>query len=960
MQKNYKYKAFISYSHQDEKFGKWLHKALEKYKIPKELRKDYLDLPEKLYPIFRDREELPTSSDLSKNITEALEDSKYLIVICSVNSAQSFWVNQEIIDFKSMHGEDRILAIILDGEPHAKTSDKFDDSLECFPEALKFKVVDGALSDERTEPIAGDVREGKDGREFGKLKLVAGLLGVGFEELYRREEKRQKQRRVFLVGALGGVSALAGVSIWKWIEADEKSIALEKQKIILQEEVIKVKHNVGVALLEKAKLALKNKDNARAILFAYYALDKLSSIYDNGNTIVKAKSIILSHDYERIAYQFEHQSGMCDGEGGVDIVIFSEDKKRILLNSVCLGKLEIYDLYNAKLRKEISHYHDYVKSITFSPDDKYILVGGSLEDGKVIDNSINVLNLEGKLIHKMKGHNSYICNIFYSKDKKRIISVTIDGIVKIWSSNNFKCIKTLDLKIKSEFNKYNVEYIKDKNIILIYFESNQKIKAWSLENGKFLKKVNKNIINRFNKKRNEEKYYLNKFTSISVSDDRYDTRVKVWNKTHSKQVVRIEKENVDRIIYNSNERLMSSVSIPLRDYGKEDFYKIKILDIKSNKIIKKWYKNNEKFIDMKFLPDKIIVISKITNRTLNIWDITNNKLIRNMEIRGRLIDFSINGKIIIWKTENAINIYNLKNDKLLNTIDIKSKGYVIGAYSVNRNTFMLSTGYVIELWDLHNGNLLKEINLFPQYTSSIVYSPMGDTFVLGSYMGGTFQIWNSKEMKPITKELRVSYLDNNSLTEDNVKIVYLANGKRIVTSRDRTIQLWNVNDGKLLATLNDNTVYADSLNCLNNGKIAIGFSRYKDGDEDDTEGEEYFSVKTWDVTKFDKIESKKYIYKQINLLEQQLQEKLEGITLVQTKIPYTKPKWSKQHPFYWLDKAENGDSEAMYQLGLIYDRNNENDKALEWYKKSSTKGHDGAKERVEFLEGWMRNNLKSI
>jgi len=74
--KKYKYKAFISYSHRDEKFVKWLHRSLEKYKIPKELRETHKDLPKKLYPIFRDREELPTSSNLSKNITEALRDSK--------------------------------------------------------------------------------------------------------------------------------------------------------------------------------------------------------------------------------------------------------------------------------------------------------------------------------------------------------------------------------------------------------------------------------------------------------------------------------------------------------------------------------------------------------------------------------------------------------------------------------------------------------------------------------------------------------------------------------------------------------------------------------------------------------------------------------------------------------------------------------------------------------------------
>ena len=46
----------------------------------------------------------------------------------------------------------------------------------------------------------------------------------------------------------------------------------------------------------------------------------------------------------------------------------------------------------------------------------------------------------------------------------------------------------------------------------------------------------------------------------------------------------------------------------------------------------------------------------------------------------------------------------------------------------------------------------------------------------------------------------------------------------------------------------------------------------------------------------------------------------------------------------------------MYELGLIYDRDNENQKALEWYKKSAKAGNREAEERVVFLEGWMERH----
>jgi len=218
--KERKYKAFISYSHKDEKFATWLHKKLETYKIPKQLQENYSHkLPNKLFPLFRDRAELSTSPTLGEEILKALTNSEYLIVICSTYSAKSQYVNQEIIDFKRIHGEGKVHAIIIDGEPHAKESDKFDDDLECFPEALKYEVIDGKLSDIPIEPIAGDFRKGKDGKELGKLKLLAGLLAVDFDDLNRREERRKRRNRwiwgvvsVTLITAFSHNLALAVVS----------------------------------------------------------------------------------------------------------------------------------------------------------------------------------------------------------------------------------------------------------------------------------------------------------------------------------------------------------------------------------------------------------------------------------------------------------------------------------------------------------------------------------------------------------------------------------------------------------------------------------------------------------------------------------------------------------------------------------------------------------------------------
>ena len=125
MADKFKYRAFISYSHSDEKWAAWLHRALETYKVPKHIVGQTTAcgiVPERLAPVFRDREELATATSLGDTLTRALEDSACQIVICSPRAAQSRWTNEEILTFKRLGRSNRIFCLIVDGEPGASAN----------------------------------------------------------------------------------------------------------------------------------------------------------------------------------------------------------------------------------------------------------------------------------------------------------------------------------------------------------------------------------------------------------------------------------------------------------------------------------------------------------------------------------------------------------------------------------------------------------------------------------------------------------------------------------------------------------------------------------------------------------------------------------------------------------------------------------------------------------------------
>ncbi|GAC15636.1 tetratricopeptide repeat protein [Aliiglaciecola lipolytica] len=262
------YRAFISYSHQDKVVASWLHKELERYRLPKKLIGKDTSLgavPARLSPIFRDQDELPASGNLGHELQDALARSLFLIVICSPASAVSKWVNEEIRQFKVIHGADRVLALVVDGVPNAKPGAK---QQECFAPALKFVVAaDGTLTDEPSEPIAADLRKSADGKKLAKFKLISGLTGLRLDDLVQREAAR----RIRILVQISVASVLAAIfSVGLAIYANEQRLEANTQREIAEQEsaTARAVSDFLVSIFERANSLDENPNaiTARSIL----------------------------------------------------------------------------------------------------------------------------------------------------------------------------------------------------------------------------------------------------------------------------------------------------------------------------------------------------------------------------------------------------------------------------------------------------------------------------------------------------------------------------------------------------------------------------------------------------------------------------------------------------------------------------------------------------------------------
>lgn len=212
------YEAFISYCHEEKSIqaAEQIQKMIERYRIPKQIRK--LSGKEQLKKVFRDREELSSSSDMEVHLKEALDHSDYLIVLLSPGVPESLWVKREIELFLQIHDRDHVLTVLVDGELQ-----------EVYPEILRKreKYADGQMKLLPVEGLAADIRWTEPKELKRKLKteiyrLLSPMLGCSYDDLRQRQrEHRFKTRLRFMTAAVIVFGVIAAYMGWQAYQIHE-------------------------------------------------------------------------------------------------------------------------------------------------------------------------------------------------------------------------------------------------------------------------------------------------------------------------------------------------------------------------------------------------------------------------------------------------------------------------------------------------------------------------------------------------------------------------------------------------------------------------------------------------------------------------------------------------------------------------------------------------------------------
>ncbi len=889
---NKRYYAFISYRHADNKipgrqWATWLHQAIETYEVPEELvgqaNSRGETIPSRIFPIFRDEEELPADADLGNTIARALDETHLLIVLCSPNAVASTYVADEIDYFKKLGHSNRIIAALINGEPNtswdnSKHTDEISEQDECFPLPLQFEYDDkGEPSDKRAEPIAADFRLNIDGKvgegwttpealkqalkEQGHLsnqqiqekvedykqqqhlmllKVISGILGLPLGELtqrdkaYQLERERKKTRR--LRQWLAGVMLLAFIAVGLGIVAYWNQKEAEKQQSIAQEQQAIAEDKERVAQQEKEKaqisqsnflmgLAKQESDQGYYDTGLLLALNAMPGPYGGVRPEIENQFELIRATEKNLKYA---ELGV-DTFNGFDLVEFSADGKMVL--TVGNYEASVFELSSGKKLATFKH-QDNISHAAFSPDGKKVATSHS-------NFSAALWDIEKQtLVNEFGYHSNFTPYIEFSPRGSMIATASADSTVKIWDANSLKEKFTLKHRFKLNFAHFSA----DEKLLLSgsgHYDNFGEAALWSTETGEKLLDLshgNSPVVS--------AGFWHDKGHIVTSSAN---GSIIVWGLKNGKKLVQFDTERLNNIsLHPDGDLIISS----------HQNQKAILWSIKQKRSIHEFdHDNNVTYVD--FSPDGDTFVSADYDGNAYLWSLKSKKKIQSFRhpsqvnairfspsgdylasISGRTSD--IDSRATIWLTRS-----NYQPIELDNGLFIARAGYQIqqdlnDEEEIEGSLFTLVNNTRVETWLMKSNpvtfNKLKEFQTNEKF-SGVHISPSGKYVVTTSLKSGV-SLWNNATGELIHQYSYKGELDFIRFSK-NEDVLYLSSDYNSATG-------WSIESGeKLFELKHSDGAHAEFVDISKNEKIAATLST-KFGSE---------SIIVWDLQSYTRVYS---------------------------------------------------------------------------------------------------------
>jgi WD40 repeat protein/tetratricopeptide (TPR) repeat protein len=481
---------------------------------------------------------------------------------------------------------------------------------------------------------------------------------------------------------------------------------------------------------------------------------------------------------------------------GDNNITFSRDSKMIITSRGNSGKVKINTSDATKvpdlngqivklwrsdgtLLQTLDKRHiDGISSITFSPDNKFIISTGD-------DNIVNLWDSNGNFIKRMV-HAETVAEVIFSHDGSIIASLSssvnssIDSnqnsTIKLWRTNG-KIIETID-----SYGLSSIKFSPDSSLIA-GINNNNSVQIWS---------VNGTVHSTL-------RGHNDKIASISFSPDSQfiasnskDNTVRLWNlkrKDEKEKILRgfnceHEFSEFCELKYSEDGKILTAVNTSYTPQDHQPIYKVKI-----------WNRDGKELSTITGLreinwSDNFQLISSVTqdsksNYTVKFWDAQGKEI---KAFKGEGVSspvFSPDGKIValttvknyyakIWDID-GVEITKIKghNDPI-NSISMSHDGQTIASAS-DDNT--------VKIWN-KKGVIQRTLEGHTKKITSVAFNPVDGEIIASASDDNQVILWNIKGKRIRTLK---------GIKGKVKSVIFSPNGKIIAAaSDDKIINLWNI------------------------------------------------------------------------------------------------------------------------------------------------------------------------
>ena len=822
------YYAFISYKRDDQKWAEWLQEKLEHYKLPTNLN-GRSDLPKEIRPVFRDKSEL-AAGVLADEIQKALDNSKYLIVICSPHSAKSEWVNKEVQAFIESGRTDKIIPFIIEGIPNSNN-----DETECFPKAIRELPAEDEL-------LGVNINE--MGRDAAAVKVVAQMFGLRFDDLWQRHEREKKRKRNMMIFAgVFAILIMAGIALWMYMQRQQTLKAnwkmLESQSRVVSKEVI----------------ANAKDDSYLARMVALEILPKnVSNPTDRPYTAEAERALRIAN---------EHNSAMLKFDDVVVDAVFSHDSERITAATMTADSaftVKSFDVKSGKVLETIIDSDENIDVLKLCDDGKHVVVANN------DDSTIRIMGTDGTTLKTLKTNADSFSVLEANADKGQLLVIANDSTMYLLNTET-----GTEIVKKVPFAMFNrAAFSKDGKKVACSFCNGWNNLVWIEHCDENY--YSYNVIKVFDTETGEEianwHGHRNMIFSLKFIDNEriisasLDGTVKMWNATNGSEL--------SSSATNTSSLLFAQCSDDGGRIVATSFNGVVILMDKNLGEIMRLSGHAAEITSARFSRDNKKLVSVSADKTVRMWDLErledanimvktdlkHSHIFKNCDVCGDKIAYYQNDSTIIIKDLNTWDevrsLKTKKNQYDYFPLDFSRDGKYLAAFSENSNlkVFDVATGeekysvsapilVTASTFSPDNENIAIAMvngnfgfaNLKNDTTPKVFFEASSDGITKMTYScdgqrvylpteGKIIRVWNAETLEEI------SVLKGH--TGGVMGMCMSPDGKQLFSaSMDRTIKKRNVDDYKVTTTFVGHTDWVFYVACSPDGKYIASASKDK-------------------------------------------------------------------------------------------------------------------------------------